>query len=198
LTQAPLLFLGRFLLISTALSLLWGMASALYFSILLPPVNGLLALEGLPLRLELRGSLLMLVFRTLDGRMHYLLFSGHELVHLHAVAAVALFAATPHLGASRKVGWIAALVVAFWALQVLTLYAGTFAALGQYWDRLPAPGQQALLHTGWSAPPGNAWIEGRVFGWWNAWGGPALALGAWIVAVQPYVLSEGENASSQE
>jgi hypothetical protein len=193
--EKPLAFLLRFLAVSTLVSLLWTPLSEYYLAILLPVVNGLLDIGAPSLHLEQYAQVLVLVVRSLDGSVHHLRFSGYELLHLHAVAGVALFAATPGLSTSDKGWWIIVMLALFWVTQVWSLYVGTFTALAEYWTQLPESRRQALLQSGW--PSGFA--EGSstgdfVFGWWNMWGGPALPLVLWTVATQGYLLSGREHA----
>jgi hypothetical protein len=68
----------------------------------------------------------LLVFEDLTGGIHRLRFSGYELIFLYPMATVALFAATPRLETGAKLRWFTGVLVAFSALQIINLYAGSY------------------------------------------------------------------------
>lgn len=196
-SESALAFLRRFLIASTAISLAWEPLSGFYLATLLPAVNALLDTGAFSVRLEQRAHLVSLVLRGQDGSVYHLRFTGYELLHLHAVAAAALFAATPGLSRTSKARWIAALLALFWLSQVWSLYAGTLLALAEYWEQLPVPKQDALRQSGWPDLVDAANDGQRLYAWWNIWRGPTLALVLWIVATRHYWLPEKELLGEQ-
>ena len=186
-SNAPLVFLGRFLLVSTIISLAWEPLAGYYLATLLPAVNALLDIGVLAIHLERDAQWMKLVVQSPDGSVQSLRFSGYQMLHLHAVAGVALFAATPVLSRPSKARWIAGLLLLFWLSQVWTLHEGTLRALAEYWQQLPTDRQQTLRQSGWPADF-FAPTEGGLYAWWNMWGGAALVLALWMVAVERYLL----------
>ncbi|MEE3257913.1 MAG: hypothetical protein VX293_01765 [Candidatus Latescibacterota bacterium] len=96
-SEAALAFLGRFLVASTVLSLIWEPFAGFYLATLLPAVNALFDTGALAIHLEREVQWINLVVRSPNGSVQNLRFSGYELLHLQAVAGVALFAATAGL-----------------------------------------------------------------------------------------------------
>ncbi|MEE3257912.1 MAG: hypothetical protein VX293_01760 [Candidatus Latescibacterota bacterium] len=69
------------------------------------------------------------------------------------------------------------------------MYEGTLISLAEYWAQLSASRREVLRQSGWSAELGDG-ASGVLYAWWNMWGGPALVLVLWIIAVQRDLLLE--------
>jgi hypothetical protein len=194
--QIPISFFGRFLLIAALFSVLWELVATAYLSILLPIANILLDIGDTHTHLEIHSDGVLLVFEDLTGGIHRLRFSGYELIFLYPVATVALFAATPHLETGAKLRWCTGALVAFSALQIINLYAGTYSALIQYWIQQPALRRENLAHNGWPTDISTSYWHELFFAWWNTWGGQGLALVLWIWAAKPYLAEHLHSANS--
>ena len=185
--RAPLLFLGRFLLASTLLSLVWNLFSSSYLATVIPAVNGLFSLDGSFIRLEQYRQTLLLVYQAVEGEPLRLRFTGHEMVYLNSVAAMAVFAAVPASRTGWKLRWVAGVAALFWLAHVFSFYTGGHIAFWDYCAQLPVEKMRELSTPGKEGfPPGVEWIFRSLFGLWNTWGGPALIVTLWLFATQHY------------
>lgn len=185
----PLSLLGRFCLSALVLLVLWYYVSPLFVATLMHPVNGLLQLEHLPFALEQQDQLLLLACPRPDGLLQRFQFTGHETAFLTSVGAAALFAATPGYGWRWRARWLTGMLVLFWALDLLVLYAGAHVAFLGYLDSLSAAQRHALRPMdGWLLAGGSQETISGWIGIWSVWGSPVLLLTAWSVAVRNRLL----------
>lgn len=183
--NAPVRQLGNFVLIAGLLLATWGYIAPIYLTAVIPLTNSLLAWESLPLALQWQDGQLLLACRQLDGSLRHFLFAGHETTLFTAVAAFALFAATPGYSLRWRLGWLAGTTVLFGLVSALILCAGAHLAFLDYLGGSAPAYRQQLLAAGTrllDAEQQTA-LEHRV-GMLSVWGNPALLLTVWFFAVR--------------
>ncbi len=189
-TTAPARQLGSFVLIAGLLLVTWSYMAPVYLTAVVPLANSLLAWERLPLTLQWQDGQLLLACRQLDGSLHRFLFAGYETTLIAAVAAFALFAATPGYSLRWRLGWLAGVTILFGLINALVLFAGAHLAFLDYLGELaPEYHHQWLVAGTHLLDAEQQTALERWIGMWSVWGNPALLLMVWFFAVRKRYLS---------
>lgn len=178
--QTALVFFMRFLVAAALLSLLYQLLYERWITVLIALTSPLLEWSGTSLHISLRSDAIALVHTGLNGSLRSLRFAGHQTLHLHAVAAMALLLSPPHLSLRKKLAACAVALLLFTLFEVGQLYTGILLSLDQYWLQLSAAEQRSLFEDGWRVTPTDRLPLEAWFGWWNMWGSSGLALLIWI------------------
>ena len=178
--RGALTFLGKFLVIAGLLYGVWELLAPFYLAMVAPTVNALFTLLQLPVQLELRGGILLLVYR-LGGAPLRLEVQGYDIVYLNLITATALLAASPGKSFGWKLRWMGTVLVALWATHVASFFINGQIAIWQYLEGVQ--GQETLLASAREHfPLARRQILAQLMAHWNIWGRYALAVGVWFWA----------------
>jgi len=187
--RGALTFLGKFLMIAGLLYGVWELVAPFYLAMIAPTVNGFFTLLQLPVQLELRGGILLLVYH-LGGSPLRLEVQGYDIVYLNLITATALLAASPgkHLG--WKLKWMGTVLVALWATHVVSFFINGQIAVWQYLEGGGTlQGREALLANAQEYfPLARRQVLAQILAQWNIWGRYALAVGVWFWAFHREIL----------
>ena len=178
--RGALTFLGKFLVIAGLFYGVWELLAPFYLAMVAPTVNALFTLLQLPVQLELRGGVLLLVYH-LGGMPLRLEVQGYDIVYLNLITATALLAASPGKSLGWKLRWMGTVLVALWATHVASFFINGQIAIWQYLEGVQ--GQEALLASAREHfPLARRQILAQLLAQWNIWGRYALAVGVWFWA----------------
>jgi len=187
--RGALTFLGKFLVIAGLLYGVWELLAPFYLAMVAPTVNALFTLLQLPVQLELRGGILLLVY-SLGGAPLRLEMQGYDIVYLNLIAATALLAASPGKSLGWKLKWMGTVLVALWATHVVSFFINGQIAVWQYLEGGGTlQGREALLANAQEYfPLARRQILAQVLAQWNIWGRYALAVGVWFWAFHKEII----------
>ena len=167
----------RFVLALALAGALWPWLGDPYLTTLLPPVNELLWIDGLPVVVVLDQGQIILGLRSGAGAWRAVALAGGEALAPGAAAALALLLAIPGLAWRRRPGWCTGVVSFLWCAQVLTLYQDSRVAA------------TAILGTASHGALEPA-LSGQALGMVSAWVTPAAVLLAAVWAIGPRLWEE--------
>lgn len=180
-----LFFLGKFVVISGLFYGVWEILAPFYLTLVVPVVNALFSGLQLPVQLELRGSILLLIYQQGGGWLR-LQAHDYDIIYLNLIAATALLAASPGQSVAWKLRWAGAVLVLLWTTHVASFFIGGQIAIWEYLDGMPATLEKAALVEQMQV---HFSLERRelltaLLAQWNIWGRYALAVGIWFVALR--------------
>ena len=186
--KKSLTILAVFVLVSSLAFSIWEHFSVLYLAQVAPAVNYLFALSDLPVALEQRQDLLLLVYRQADGSLLRLSALDYHVIYLNLVVGLALFAAFPARGWQWRLRWMFTLLVVLWMTHVGSFFSGAYIAIWDYISTLPhGLEKDALVEFAQVFPLERKNFYSRVLALWNAWGRYALCL-AMFFSLRPETL----------
>ena len=198
--RGPLLFLGRFVLISGAIYGLWQGLSPFYLGLVAPVVNGFFAALDLPVELQRFGQSMLLAYERTDGSMLRLKAHSYEAVYLNIIAATALLAATPHKSPEWKFRWIGGVLLLLWGTHVASFFMGGYIAIWDYAYSIPPSRSQGELMVEFRAHfsfEHKEWYT-LVLDQWNIWGRYAIVIGIWFFALRREIVGWTLDFSQQQ
>lgn len=182
--RTSLVFFARFVLVSSLAFLVWELVSAQYLATLVPAVNGMFSLTGLPVEFALHGSDTVFTYTRFDGSLLRLQALGHESVYLNLIAVLSLFAATPGRDPRWHLSWAAGMALFLWSTHAITFYVAGQIAVWEYANSLGAV-ERVILASDISLtiPYVRSQMLQQGLELWNVWSRYALGAGAWFLAV---------------
>ena len=180
-----LLFLGRFVLVSSAAFCLWEGLSQLYVATVVPAANLLNRCADLPVELQNRGGgVVLYCYRLLDGSVIRLQAHDHDAIYLNSIVVAALFLATPAAWSWRW-RWIARLWVFLWITHVASFFMGSSIAIWDFaWTQPAAQRSELIAEFGRAFPLETRQFTLRLLELWNVWARYGIGLAVWYVAVR--------------
>ena len=178
-------FLARFVVWAGLMYGVWEVLAPFYLTLVAPVVDALFAGLHLPVLLEQRGGVLLLVYRQGEELIR-LQAHGYDVVYLNLIAAIALVAATPARSIRWRIGWSCALLVLLWFTHVACFFAEGQIAIWRYLDTLfPGPGKERLVEQVQLFFPSERrdWFS-LVLDRWNVWGRYGVVVGIWFFALR--------------
>lgn len=175
--KRSLTILSIFVLVSSLAFSVWEQCSDLYLAQVVPAVNFLFGLADLPVELEQRTALLLLVYQQADGSLLKLRALDYDVVYLNLIVGFSLCVVFPARGWEWRLRWIIALLVALWVTHVASFFTGGYIAIWDYINTLPQGLEKnALLEFAQVFPQERKNFYAYALALWNSWGRYALCL----------------------